>query len=466
MDEQVEQWARESFGDCALGDRRRTNRLVRIAAAAASRPAGAVTGAILNAAEREAAYRFIESSAISPSAIGAAIFRASARACASSTQVVVAVDQSTVSVTDNSGKGFGRTSTSFAKRGRRGCQVMSALALDSEGVTTGLLGQEWRIRSDERSPGWHADTRPIDDRESGLWMRCIRSAYEHLKREAPQTRAWFQLDRGADATHVLAALCKLDADFTVRSAYDRCLEHRAALRKTLEAEPCLGSVAVAIPVHHAGSGVPRTRAATLAITAKRVTLHQTRSKKEARKLGALSVTAVHVREISGGEHPHVEWYLLTNVDVHSLEQALEVIRNYRKRWRVEEFHRAWKSGVCNVEDSQLRSVDALRRWSTILAAVATRAERLKTQSRLEPDVDATTELSRDEIDAAIMLTKTKLHKVGDALTLHQAVNLVALMGGYTGKSSGGPPGAVVIARGLERVIIGAQMLLQIRLRSG
>jgi len=35
--------------------------------------------------------------------------------------------------------------------------------------------------------------------------------------------------------------------------------------------------------------------------------------------------------------------LLTNVAVNSIDDALAVIAGYTKRWRVEEFHKTWKS---------------------------------------------------------------------------------------------------------------------------
>jgi hypothetical protein len=40
---------------------------------------------------------------------------------------------------------------------------------------------------------------------------------------------------------------------------------------------------------------------------------------------------------------------------------------------------------------------------------------------------------------------------GATATIAQAVYWIARIGGYTGKSSGGPPGALVIARGLRRI---------------
>jgi hypothetical protein len=46
-------------------------------------------------------------------------------------------------------------------------------------------------------------------------------------------------------------------------------------------------------------------------------------------------------------------------------------------------------------------------------------------------------------------------KLGAEPTIEQFVLLVANMGGYTGRSSGGPPGSIVIARGFDRVTAAA-----------
>ena len=56
-----------------------------------------------------------------------------------------------------------------------------------------------------------------------------------------------------------------------------------------------------------------------------------------------------------------------------------------------------------------------------------------------------------EIDATILLKKTTGRQPGEMPNIGEMVTWVAELGGYTGKSSGGPPGAIVIARGLERI---------------
>jgi hypothetical protein len=99
---------------------------------------------------------------------------------------------------------------------------------------------------------------------------------------------------------------------------------------------------------------------------------------------ALRLYVVRLREVNAAADG-LEWLLYTNAPVFSNEHAARIVDSYRTRWRIEEFHRTWKRGECNVEDAQLRSVDAVIKWATILAAVATRIERLKYLSRREPE---------------------------------------------------------------------------------
>jgi len=95
------------------------------------------------------------------------------------------------------------------------------------------------------------------------------------------------------------------------------------------------------------------------------------------------------------------------------------------------------------------------RWATLLAAVAIRIERLKLLSRTELQLAASSELTPNEIRALVLWkrrTKKRTEPMpGAAPTLAQAVLWIAQMGGYTGKSSGGPPGSITIGRGLERL---------------
>ena len=133
---------------------------------------------------------------------------------------------------------------------------------------------------------------------------------------------------------------------------------------------------------------------------------------------------------------------------------------------LEEFHRTWKTGGCKVEDTQLRSRDAVIRWATILAVVAARIERLKRLGRQQPERPASDELSAVEIEVLLVLKrrqKKRTEHVPDGVpTMAQATRWIADLGGYTGKSSGGPPGSITIGRGLERLLYGVEAVLALR----
>ena len=93
-----------------------------------------------------------------------------------------------------------------------------------------------------------------------------------------------------------------------------------------------------------------------------------------------SLPALRLREIGpiAHEEERLEWKLLTTIDARETLDIQRVIEAYTYRWRIEEFHKTWKSGACNGEDSQLRSYEAIVKWATVLGAVATRVERRET----------------------------------------------------------------------------------------
>jgi hypothetical protein len=138
--------------------------------------------------------------------------------------------------------------------------------------------------------------------------------------------------------------------------------------------------------------------------------------------------------------------------VDTFQDALAVVRGYTMRWRVEEFHRAWKRGLCNVEDNQLRSRSAIIKWATVLAAVAARAVRLAYLLRKSPDLPASTEFTAYEIDAAFILLKRERPR-RKKVTVGEVIELIAEIGGFAHKYAGGFAGPTVIGRGLDRVQI-------------
>jgi hypothetical protein len=191
----------------------------------------------------------------------------------------------------------------------------------------------------------------------------------------------------------------------------------------------------------------RARVATVAIRASTVDVQ---CKTPAGAM-LLPLNAVLVRE-QGPRDDRIEWMLLTTHPIRTRRDVLEIVRGYTLRWRIEEFHRVWKRGLCRVEDTQLQSPNAVFKWATILAAVATRAMRLTHLARTTPDALASTEFSRVELKALVALRQPKGEHDLTSLALATAVRWVAELGGYTGPWHG-PPGPTVIGRGLYDVLV-------------
>ncbi len=201
--------------------------------------------------------------------------------------------------------------------------------------------------------------------------------------------------------------------------------------------------------------------ARVAVRTATVQLDVSHDWKAKRSNPTLNVVWVHETHAPRGEKP-LDWMLYTSAPIDTIEDVLLVIRSYMMRWRIEDFHKTWKSGHCRVEEMLLRSARAVTTWATLLAAVAARIERLRHLARSEPETPASVELSDVEIDALKILKrdqKKKTEVVGDDMpTIALAVRWLADIGGYTGKSSGGPPGATTIGRGLENLAVATRVL--------
>ena len=83
--------------------------------------------------------------------------------------------------------------------------------------------------------------------------------------------------------------------------------------------------------------------------------------------------------------------LLTTESVKTYEATLKVIQYYELRWRIEEFHKAWKTGA-GAERQRMQSAENLERMIVILSAIAVRLLRLKESLEKDNNPDVTKKL--------------------------------------------------------------------------
>jgi hypothetical protein len=449
--EDLGNWGFEEFGDAKLGNGKRTTRLVKMAQGAAERSAGKVTEIFQSPADRQGAYKFFENKKIQSSDVALAAHLACARRCADEKCVFVPIDGTSLSLVDASGvKDLGPVGP---KGGGNGVEVMSAIAVRLDGTPLGIIGQSYWTRDRDNRVKHTRKLRPLEEKETRYWLDIIGQTENALAAEGNSCKPWYQLDRGGDFRELLMWANDTSSYVTVRAAQDRRVidAETRLLWESLDKQTLYGMFELAV----SGNPNRKPRTASLHVRAGKVTLLLPGNK-------TATLTAVLVREedtVPDGDKP-IEWLLLTNKEVTNFDDARLVIFGYSQRWRIEEFHKTWKS-VCRIEDTQLRDFDAIVKLAILLASVAMRVERLKYLARTTPTLPANIEFSRYEIDALIILQKPKGYKRGQMPTISEAVSWLANLGGYTGKSSGGPAGSIVISRGLMRIQEAARVVEEI-----
>ncbi len=134
--------------------------------------------------------------------------------------------------------------------------------------------------------------------------------------------------------------------------------------------------------------------------------------------------------------------LLTTRPVESLEQALEIISWYTRRWIVEEFHKAWKTG-CRAEERRLAQADRLVPLLGALAIVAVRLLTLREAARRDG-----TDPAADAPAAALTVFAAKLQRPAECFETNRAfLRGVAQLGGFLARTSDGDPGWQTLWKG-------------------
>ena len=185
--------------------------------------------------------------------------------------------------------------------------------------------------------------------------------------------------------------------------------------------------------------------------------------KREHQLPSMLLWVVRVWELDAPEGVEpLEWVLLTSLPVQSVEQAWERVGWYRRRWIVEDYHQALKTG-CRMEERQVQSYEGLRRLLGLLAPTAVRVLQLRTLARQQPERLAQEVLPSEVVQVVALKTGGEVA----CMTVEQCVKRIAQLGGYQGRRSDGPPGWKTLWHGwlkiqtmLEGVHLASQVLLE------
>jgi hypothetical protein len=448
-------WAVTQFSTAQLGDRRRTQRLVRLATQIAADPSSSLPQQTGNWGDLKAAYRLCERPEATFQVIAAPHWRLTAET-ARQGRFLILDDTTEIDFgAKRQAKGLGPVGSGVG----RGFLIHSGLMVPPhEEWIVGLAGQLLF----HRRPAPKGETRTqrrARDRESAVWGRLIEQVGP-----PPAQAQWIHvMDRGADDFEVPCRARRLGADWIgrVKSRHRRVRDaagHEGALSDVLAGLPPAGDYTLAL---RARPGQPARRAEVeVAFAAVTVLV----PRQPAASLKALApepiaqwVVWAHERNPPAGRKQPIDWVLWTSLPVATLEAALEVISYYEKRWLIEEWHKALKTG-CQVERRQLGTSHGLEALAGLLSVVAVRLLQLKELGRREPR-RAAVELVPPRYVALVHRARHGRGEPGQ-WTIREFIRGVAGLGGFLGRKGDGEPGWITIWRGWEALhwmLRGAQL---------
>lgn len=429
-DSDTGRWAQRLFGGCELGDKRRTARMVKVAQQLASHvgssPLEACGG---DEAASEGAYRLLRNQAVEVDAIAEGGFSATVESARGCEVVVAAEDTTTLSYNHAVASQLG--DVGGAEDGsHRGFIVHSVLLIDAlSGRTLGLVEQQrWCRERSRRAQKHRRSERAYPTKESAKWESASRRMQARLGASLMQ-RVVSVCDREAD---VYEYLCyKRDSRYVVRAAQNRRTKVAGeGLFGCVASAPWLGERTITV-AQRGGKAGRKARQARLEVRGGSVVL---RSPKRDASLGELEVNAVVAREVDApaGVEP-VSWTLLTSEAVGDFEAACTVLDYYALRWRIEEFHKAWKSGT-RVEHRRMQRASNLERMALILAFVAVRLLQIREALFDEPSgaraTGRCTEVLSVEEWKVLWITREHTRPPRQVPDLRWAYESIAKLGGW------------------------------------
>lgn len=445
-------WAEAEFERVECGDGRLDRRLKRVAEELSGQPEYPINLASQDAAATKAAYRLFDNEKVAPDRIIAAHRDKTLQRMREEPIVLAIQDTSFFNFTSHK-KTRGLGPIGEKNSTLQGLIMHTVFAVTLRGLPLGVLWQRTWARSGFRESAEAHEELLVEEKESYRWIEALRDTGRLAASGASGTMVVTVADRESDIYEFLLEGQRLNVKYLIRASHDRCVcseEHRY-LQEMLKAAKPQGRIKVEIP--------SQKRKATLEVTFLPVKFKppgRIRTSSQNRVPASCWVINAVEKRTKRDIEP-ICWTLLTNIPVTSIEQAIERISWYRRRWSIEEFHKIIKSG-CAVEKCRLESAKRLQRYIALFCVIAWRLFWMVHIRRADPNAPAEVVLVKTEIGALCSLKRfNEVLPPAKKLTVRQAVTAIACLGGYLNRKNDPPPGPIVLWRGWQRLASMAEL---------
>ena len=179
----------------------------------------------------------------------------------------------------------------------------------------------------------------------------------------------------------------------------------------------------------------------------------------------LRLTVLHATErATPKDRDRIDWKLITDLPIRSRKDAVEKLRWYAMRWKIETFHKILKSGF-KAEEVRLRAAERIVNLIAILCILSWRIFWMTMSNRITPAAPPELAFTPAEMYLLDQLVKDHSRQSVSGPTLSLYLTKLAQLGGYLARAKDPPPGNIVMWRGLSRLtdiqlgfLLGAQLV--------
>jgi hypothetical protein len=452
--ESSQPWVDHEISGCEFADERIGKRFRSLLEQLSSSPGDSIPLVCQDWANTKAAYRFLDNGRVNEAEILQGHFNATRdRASAQAGPILVMHDTTEFTYKREDMEAIGKTRINIAGAYRDGmpryitaCGILmhSSLAVTTDGLPLGLTAIKFWSR--KKFKGANALKRkinptrvPIEEKESIRWLENLKQSTALL---SDPTRCVHIGDRESDIYELFCTAQEAGTRFLLRTCVDRLAgdgEHTIATE--MADVGCKGLHRVEVRNRHGNLSV-----AVLELRYRRIRVQPPLYKQ--RRYPALELTVLHATERGKPrDRDRIDWKLITNLPVTSRAQAIEKLHWYALRWRIEVFHKILKSG-CQAEQSKLRTAERLVNLLATFCILSWRIFWLTMLNRAKPAANPSVAFTPLEI---AILNRLAPDRSPTSRTLGACLTQLARLGGYLNRASDGPPGNLVMWRGMSRL---------------
>lgn len=458
-------WVKSEFASVNIGDKRLDARLIKTCELLSMKPSMPIPQACGDWASSKGAYRLFDNKAVDPGKIVAPHIEKTTERMRDHNLVLAIQDTVFFSYAHPSATGLGPVGKGGENDGQ-GLVMHHTLAITPEGLPLGILHQSIWARDEVREETKAEKMRRLkealpEEKESWKWLKALGAT----QKNAPSgVKVVTVADRECDFFEFIAAANSQASSFVIRAKHDRKLDadDDSAFDKisnAVQGSEVRGRYTIEI----LGNSKRSSREAEVEVRFCEVTIPPPASSVRTNAdPEPLVVNVIAVREVSS---PHdaepISWVLLTNERVQSFASACEKIGWYCKRWMIEIYHKIMKSG-CKVEERYLEKGERLARCLALFSVIAFRLLFMTYVARVSPDAPCTEILSESEWHALYCLKHKTAEVPKVPPTVKEAIRWIGGRGGHLGRKSDGEPGPIVLWRGFQELMVGAEIWRTLR----